>query len=87
MTFDKTFGLVSALAIALVAGTATRSQAQSVEPVLSLAKREKAPLLDTLKDLVSIETGSRSATTCSTVCPVRNDLPKSPCSTLPSQER
>ena len=32
-----------------------------------------------------IETGSRSATACSTVCPVRNDLPKSPCSTWPSQ--
>jgi glutamate carboxypeptidase len=33
--------------------------AQPVEPVLSLAKKEKQPLLDTLKDLVSIETGSR----------------------------
>jgi len=33
--------------------------AQPVEPVLSLAKKEKPALLDTLKDLVSIETGSR----------------------------
>jgi glutamate carboxypeptidase len=33
--------------------------AQPVEPVLSLAKKEKRPLLDTLKDLVSIETGTR----------------------------
>lgn len=33
--------------------------AQPVEPVLSLAKKEKQPLLDTLKELVSIETGSR----------------------------
>lgn len=29
-----------------------------LEPVFSLAAKEKAPLLDTLKDLVSIESGS-----------------------------
>ncbi len=33
--------------------------AQPVEPVLALAKKERQPLLDTLKELVSIETGSR----------------------------
>src|SRR3712207_1738481 len=33
--------------------------AQAQEPVLAAAKREKAPLLDTLRDLVSIESGSR----------------------------
>ena len=33
--------------------------AQPVEPVLALAKKERPALLDTLKDLVSIETGSR----------------------------
>ena len=33
--------------------------AQPVEPVLSLARKEKPALLDTLKELVSIETGSR----------------------------
>jgi glutamate carboxypeptidase len=33
--------------------------AQPVEPVLSLAKKERPALLATLKDLVSIETGSR----------------------------
>jgi glutamate carboxypeptidase len=33
--------------------------AQPVEPVRSLAGKEKQPLLDTLKELVSIETGSR----------------------------
>jgi glutamate carboxypeptidase len=59
MKLDRTIGLVSTLAITLLAGVATPTHAQSVEPVLSLAKREKAPLLDTLKDLVSIETGSR----------------------------
>jgi len=33
--------------------------AQPVEPVLSLAKKERQPFLDTLKGLVSIETGTR----------------------------
>ncbi len=33
--------------------------AQPVQPVLALAKKERQPLLDTLKELVSIETGSR----------------------------
>ena len=33
--------------------------AQPVEPVLALAKKERQPLLDTLKELVSIETYSR----------------------------
>ncbi|HYS50621.1 MAG TPA: glutamate carboxypeptidase, partial [Burkholderiales bacterium] len=37
----------------------TQAAAQPVEPVLSLAKKEKPALLDTLKELVSIETGSR----------------------------
>src|SRR5436190_9345355 len=59
MKTHTTFGLFSTLAIALVCGMATPSFAQSIEPALSLARREKAPLLDTLRDLVSIETGSR----------------------------
>ena len=33
--------------------------AQPVEPLLALAKKERQPFLDTLKELVSIETGSR----------------------------
>jgi glutamate carboxypeptidase len=37
---------------------ATAAMAAPLEPVLTLAKREKGPLLDTLKDLVSIESGS-----------------------------
>src|SRR5262249_48598606 len=41
------------LALALDAG------AQAVEPLKSLAAKEKQPLLDTLKALVSIESGSR----------------------------
>jgi glutamate carboxypeptidase len=59
MKTERKFRLVSTLAMAFLAGMTASSQAQSIEPVLSLAKREKAPLLDTLKDLVSIETGSR----------------------------
>ena len=34
------------------------AQGAALEPVLALASKEKAPLLDTLKDLVSIESGS-----------------------------
>src|SRR5262245_16182640 len=37
----------------------TNLHAQAVEPVLAQARAQKAPLLDTLKDLVSIESGSR----------------------------
>jgi glutamate carboxypeptidase len=45
----------------LFAATATVSSAfgAPVEPVLSLAQKEKPALLDTLKDLVSIESGSK----------------------------
>src|SRR5215470_12716125 len=42
-----------------VAALATASTAAPREQVQSLAAREKAPLLDTLKDLVSIESGSQ----------------------------
>ena len=38
---------------------AAAAQAQPVEPVLAQAKQHKAPLLDTLKDLCNIESGSR----------------------------
>ncbi|HUL93346.1 MAG TPA: M20/M25/M40 family metallo-hydrolase [Burkholderiales bacterium] len=52
---------MSSLALRFVALLALMggALAQPVEPVLSLAKKEKQPFLDTLKDLVSIETGSR----------------------------
>lgn len=49
-----------AVAAVLFAIGAGETFAQPVEPVLSLAKKEKQPLLDTLKELVSIETGSRN---------------------------
>jgi glutamate carboxypeptidase len=47
-----------ALAVCLAA-TATQVFAQPAEPVFSLAKKEKPALLETLKAMVSIETGSR----------------------------
>jgi glutamate carboxypeptidase len=47
------------LATALFGIAAEQAAAQPVEQVLALAKKERQPLLDTLKDLVSIETGSR----------------------------
>src|SRR5499433_2642851 len=43
----------------LLAAMATSAFAQVVEPVRSLAAKEKPALLDTLKALVSIESGSR----------------------------
>ena len=50
-----------AFAIACIGATAvlgTVAAAAPLEPVRSLAAQERAPLLDTLKDLVSIESGS-----------------------------
>jgi glutamate carboxypeptidase len=43
---------------ALLLASAT-ALAQPVEPVLAQVKAQKQPLLDTLKDLTSIESGSR----------------------------
>src|SRR2546428_2177624 len=51
--------LAAVFAIALFGIAADGPAAQRVEPVLALAKKERQPLLDTLKELVSIETGSR----------------------------
>jgi glutamate carboxypeptidase len=48
----------TALVALLGTGAVTLAQAAPVEPVQSLAAQEKAPLLATLKDLVSIESGS-----------------------------
>jgi len=58
MKSDKRFASLQA-AVFLLAGMATQSFGQGREPVLSLAKKEKPALLETLKGLVSIETGSR----------------------------
>jgi glutamate carboxypeptidase len=52
-----TRGLTLALAMVCF-GAAGNALATPAEPLRSLAAKEKAPLLDTLKELVSIETGS-----------------------------
>ena len=51
--------IAAVLATALFGIAAEQAAAQPVEPVFALAKKERQPLLDTLKELVSIETGSR----------------------------
>ena len=51
--------IAAVLATALIGTQVEEAAAQPVGPVLSLAKKEKPALLDTLKELVSIETGSR----------------------------
>lgn len=50
--------LVRAAALFVFIGTAPHAFGAAIEPIVALAQREKAPLLDTLKDLVSIESGS-----------------------------
>jgi len=53
------YRVAAVLSIALLGTAAGEAAAQPVEPVLALAKKEKQLLLDTMKELVSIETGSR----------------------------
>jgi glutamate carboxypeptidase len=50
--------LIRAALVSLGIAFALSAQAAPLEPVQSLAAKEKAPLLATLKDLVSIESGS-----------------------------
>lgn len=59
MKADKRFGYFSVVVFLAFVGMAARAVAQPTEPVLSLAKKEKPALLETLKELVSIETSSR----------------------------
>jgi len=47
------------IAVAIVICDGTVSTAGSVEPLYGLAQKEKGPFLDTLKELVSIESGSK----------------------------
>jgi glutamate carboxypeptidase len=51
-------GFICTIFLVLCTGLAISAQAAPLEPVRSLAAQEKAPLLATLKDLVSIESGS-----------------------------
>jgi len=51
-------GVAGPAFVLFCAALAMSARAAPVEPVQSLAAKEKAPLLETLKDLVSIESGS-----------------------------
>jgi glutamate carboxypeptidase len=56
---NKRFGYFKAIVFLVLAVMPAQVLSQPVEQVLSLAKKEKPVLLETLKDLVSIESGSR----------------------------
>ena len=56
---QKKLGSFKAAVFLLLASTGSHALGQAREPVLSLAKKEKTALLETLKTLVSIESGSR----------------------------
>src|SRR5262245_43223140 len=58
MTLFRTPVRRAALVIGLGLAAAAPAAAAPVEAVQSLAAREKAPLIDTLRDLVAIESGS-----------------------------
>jgi glutamate carboxypeptidase len=59
MKSKKRLGLFEATVFLLLTGVGSHAWGQAREPVLSLAKKEKSALLETLKALVSIESGSR----------------------------
>src|SRR5688572_9565795 len=48
-----------AVAVAALTLGPSRAEGQAVSPVLELARQQQAPLLETLRELVSIESGSR----------------------------
>jgi glutamate carboxypeptidase len=60
MIFDGTFGGVLKLGLVMLsAAMAGRAIGQPMQPVLSLAQKERPALLETLKELTAIESGSR----------------------------
>ena len=59
MKLDKTFDFFQVAVILVLVSMAQQAFGQAREPVLSLAKKEKPALLESLKQLVSIESGSR----------------------------
>jgi glutamate carboxypeptidase len=59
MKLDKTFDFFQAAVILVLVSMVDHAFGQAREPVLSLAKKEKPVLLESLKQLVSIESGSR----------------------------
>jgi glutamate carboxypeptidase len=56
---EKRFGYFQAILFLIFAVIPTHAFSQPVEQILSLTKKEKPVLLETLKDLVSVESGSR----------------------------
>ena len=58
ITSTRRARLIRSILVMLGVAFALSAQAAPLEPVQSLAASEKAPLLATLKDLVSIESGS-----------------------------
>src|SRR5437899_11294991 len=63
----------------LLATMATSAFGQAVEPVRSLAAREKPALLETLKALVSIESASHAAAALGRIANLFADGQRSPC--------
>src|SRR5262249_39196749 len=59
MKFDKNSAYSEVDILRLLVEGRFQAYEQAVEPVLSLAKKEKPALLESLKEPVSIETGSR----------------------------
>ena len=59
MKSDESFGYFKAIVFLILAIMPAQVLGQPVEQVLSLTKKEKPVLLETLKELVSIESGSR----------------------------
>ena len=53
--------LLACIAVCTLALSAAPSRAAPVDRIHDLAQQEKAPLLDTLRDLVNIESGSKDA--------------------------
>jgi len=59
MKLKKSFAFLQAALVLFMAAVVAETFGQAREPVLSLAKKEKPALLETLKEFVTIETGSR----------------------------
>jgi glutamate carboxypeptidase len=60
MKYDRPFGcLLTTALILLSAGMAAHTISQPIQPVLSLAQKERPTFLETLKELTAIESGSR----------------------------
>ena len=59
MNSGNGFGYFQSAVFLVLVGMAAQALGQSAEPLLSLAKKEKPALIETLRELVSIESGSR----------------------------